>query len=106
GKGSRGEAATDCGFNKIDRPNARAPGVLNEIYDLFIDLDATEEQLEFPVLYTNAKAGTASVSTNERGEDLRPLFDAIVEKIPSPKGDPSGPLQILVANLDYSDYLG
>ncbi|HZQ18802.1 MAG TPA: translational GTPase TypA [Terriglobales bacterium] len=93
-------------INKIDRPDARAQEVLNEIYDLFIDLDATEEQLEFPVLYTNAKAGTASVSTNERGEDLRPLFDAIVEKIPSPKGDPSGPLQILVANLDYSDYLG
>src|SRR5581483_4044599 len=73
-------------INKIDRPDARAQEVLNEIYDLFIDLDATEEQLEFPVLYTNAKAGTASVSTNERGEDLRPLFDAIVEKIPSPKG--------------------
>lgn len=93
-------------INKIDRPDARAQEVLNEIYDLFIDLDATEEQLEFPVLYTNAKAGTASVNTNERGEDLRPLFDAIVEKIPSPKGDASGPLQILVANLDYSDYLG
>ncbi|HKW18199.1 MAG TPA: translational GTPase TypA [Terriglobales bacterium] len=93
-------------INKIDRPDARPQEVLNEIYDLFIDLDATEEQLEFPVLYTNAKAGTASSDMSAAGEDLRPLFDAIVEKIPPPKGDPSGALQILVANLDYSDYLG
>jgi len=93
-------------INKIDRPDARAQEVLNEIYDLFIDLDATEEQLEFPVLYTNAKAGTASTSMNDGGEDLRPLFDAIVSKIPEPKGNPTGSLQILVANLDYSDYLG
>jgi GTP-binding protein len=93
-------------INKIDRPDARAQEVLNEIYDLFIDLDATEEQLDFPVLYTNAKAGTATTNTNRAGEDLRPLFDAIVGKIPAPKGDPMGSLQILVANLDYSDYLG
>ena len=93
-------------INKIDRPDARAQEVLNEIYDLFIDLDATEEQLEFPVLYTNAKAGTASANMNGGGEDLRPLFDAIVGSIPEPKGDAAGPLQILVANLDYSDYLG
>jgi GTP-binding protein len=93
-------------INKIDRPDARPQEVLNEIYDLFIDLDATEEQLEFPVLYTNAKAGIASTSMTGGGEDLRPLFDAIVGRIPEPKGDLSGPLQILVANLDYSDYLG
>jgi len=93
-------------INKIDRPDARPQEVLNEIYDLFIDLDATEDQLEFPVLYTNAKAGTASTKMTGGGEDLRPLFDAIVETIPEPKGDPSGSLQILVANLDYSDYLG
>jgi len=93
-------------INKIDRPDARPQEVLNEIYDLFIDLDATEDQLEFPVLYTNAKAGTASTNMTGGGEDLRPLFDAIVETIPEPKGDPSGSLQILVANLDYSDYLG
>jgi GTP-binding protein len=93
-------------INKIDRPDARPQEVLNEIYDLFIDLDAEEDQLEFPVLYTNAKAGTASTNVNGAGEDLRPLFDAIVENIPTPKGDPAGPLQILVANLDYSDYLG
>ena len=93
-------------INKIDRPDARPQEVLNEIYDLFIDLDATEEQLEFPVLYTNAKAGTASTSMTAGGDDLRPLFDAILEKIPAPKGDSAGALQILVANLDYSDYLG
>src|SRR5712692_523153 len=93
-------------INKIDRPDARAQEVLNEIYDLFIDLDAHEEQLDFPVLYTNAKEGTASTDIKGGGEDLRPLFDAIVETIPLPGGDPKGSLQILVANLDYSDYLG
>jgi GTP-binding protein len=92
-------------INKIDRPDARPQEVLNEIYDLFIDLDAKEDQLDFPVLYTNAKQGTASTDI-AGGEDLRPLFDAILETIPLPKGDPAGPLQILVANLDYSDYLG
>jgi GTP-binding protein len=93
-------------INKIDRPDARPQEVLNEIYDLFIDLDAAEQQLDFPVLYTNAKAGTASTMLDAAGKDLRPLFDAIVETIPPPKGDPAGTLQILVANLDYSDYLG
>ncbi len=93
-------------INKIDRADARAQEVLNEIYDLFIDLDAKEDQLDFPVLYTNAKAGTASTDQSGRGEDLQPLFEAIVDTIPAPQGDSSGPLQILVANLDYSDYLG
>ena len=93
-------------MNKIDRADARPQEVLNEIYDLFIDLDAKEDQLEFPVLYTNAKTGTASASIAGGGQNLEPLFDAIVKTIPPPQGDPSGPLQILVANLDYSDYLG
>jgi GTP-binding protein len=93
-------------INKIDRADARAQEVLNEIYDLFIDLDAKEDQIDFPVLYTNAKTGTASTDIRGGGEDLRPLFDAIVKTIPPPKGDATGPLQILVANLDYSDYLG
>jgi GTP-binding protein len=93
-------------INKIDRPDARPQEVLNEIYDLFIDLDANEEQVEFPVLYTNAKIGTASRDAAEAGEDLRPLFDAIVEHVPPPKGNPEAPLQLLVANLDSSDYLG
>ena len=93
-------------INKIDRPDARAQEVLNEVYDLFIDLDAKEDQLGFPVLYTNAKAGTASASANGSGRDLQPLFDAILEHIPAPAGEAAGPLQIQVANLDYSDYLG
>jgi GTP-binding protein len=93
-------------INKIDRVDARPQEVLNEIYDLFIDLDAKEDQLEFPVLYTNAKAGTASTNIQGGGQNLEPLFDAIVKTIPPPQGDPAGPLQILVANLDYSDYLG
>jgi len=93
-------------INKIDRPDARPQEVLNEIYDLFIDLDAKEDQIDFPVLYTNAKLGTASTDLKVGGEDLRPLFDAIVKTTPLPKGDPAGPLQILVANLDYSDFLG
>src|SRR5262245_31669313 len=93
-------------MNKIDRPDARPQEVLNEIYDLFIDLDATEEQIEFPVLYTNARDGVASTDPAVTGDDLRPLFDAIVEHVPPPKGNPDGPLQMLVANLDSSDYLG
>jgi GTP-binding protein len=93
-------------INKIDRPDARPQEVLNEIYDLFIDLDATEQQLDFPVLYTNARVGTASRNQDTAGSDLRPLFDAIVEHVPAPRGNPEAPLQILVANLDSSDYLG
>src|SRR5215207_83799 len=93
-------------INKIDRPDARPQEVLNEIYDLFIDLDATEEQLDFPVLYTNARVGTASRDQEVAGSDLRPLFDAIVEHVPAPRGNPEAPLQILVANLDSSDYVG
>src|SRR6185436_13584507 len=93
-------------LNKIDRPDARAQEVLNEVYDLFIDLDATEDQIEFPVLYTNAREGYASSDAGTRGEDLRPLFDAIVEHVPPPRGDTAAPLQMLVANLDASDYLG
>src|SRR5215469_770321 len=77
-------------INKIDRPDARAQEVLNEVYDLFIDLDAKEDQLDFPVLYTNAKAGTAAVHQGASGEDLRPLFEAIVDTIPAPHGDTAG----------------
>ena len=93
-------------MNKIDRPDSRPQEVLNEIYDLFIDLDATEEQIEFPVLYTNARDGLSSSDPDVTGEDLRPLFEAIVEHVPPPKGNPDAPLQMLVANLDSSDYLG
>ncbi len=93
-------------INKIDRPDARPKEVLDEVYDLFIDLDAHEDQLDFPVLYTNAKLGTASTSLTEPGENLQPLFETILSTIPPAKGDPDGTLQILVTNLDYSDYLG
>ena len=93
-------------INKIDRSDARPQEVLNEVYDLFIDLDAVEDQLEFPILYTNAKTGTATVDPAVPGEDLRPLFDALLKHIPEPPGDPEAVLQLLIANLDYSDYLG
>jgi GTP-binding protein len=93
-------------INKIDRPDARTKAVLDEVYDLFIDLDATEEQIEFPVLYTSARAGTSSADLDVPGEDLRPLFDAIVAHVPPPRGDVAAPLQLLVTNLDASDYLG
>src|ERR1035438_5766960 len=93
-------------INKIDRPDARVPEVLNEIYDLFIDLDATEDQLDFPVLYTVAKTGVAKKTMDDPSMDLRPLFDSIVANIPAPSGDPDAILQMLIANLDYSDYLG
>jgi GTP-binding protein len=93
-------------INKIDRPDARPQEVLNEVYDLFIDLDATEDQLEFPVLYTNGKLGLASTDPAAPGTDLQPLFETILSTIPPASGDASGALQILVTNLDYSDYLG
>jgi GTP-binding protein len=93
-------------LNKIDRSDARAKEVLDEIYDLFIDLDATEDQLSFPVLYTNAKTGVAHRKLDDGSANLQPLFEAIVSAIPAPSGDPAGPLQVQVTNLDYSDFLG
>ena len=93
-------------LNKIDRADARPAEVLNEIYDLFIDLDATEDQLEFPVVYTNARAGVAHRKIGDDSKDLLPLFEAIVNNIPRPSGDPAGVLQLQVTNLDYSDFLG
>jgi GTP-binding protein len=93
-------------INKIDRPDARIQEVLNEIFDLFIDLDAHEDQLDFPVIYTNAKSGVAKLAMEEEAVNLRPLFETIVAHIPPPAGDPEAVLQLLVANLDYSDYLG
>jgi GTP-binding protein len=93
-------------INKIDRPDRRIQEVLDEVYDLFIDLDATEEQLDFPVLYTNAKAGIAMTEPEGDGHDLVPLFEAILSSIPAPSYDPEAPLQFLVTNLHYSDYVG
>jgi GTP-binding protein len=93
-------------LNKIDRPDARPAAVLDEIYDLFIDLDATEDQLDFPVLYTNAKTGVAHRQVGDDSTTLQPLFEQIVASIPPPAGDPAAVLQIQVTNLDYSDFLG
>ena len=92
--------------NKIDRPGARPEQVVDEVLDLFIELGADEDQLEFPVVYASGRDGYASYSPNEKGEDLRPLFDSIIKEIEPPKGDMNGPLQVLFSNIDYDDYVG
>ncbi|MGE5370939.1 MAG: translational GTPase TypA [Solirubrobacterales bacterium] len=93
-------------LNKIDRPNARPAEVLDEVLELFMDLDADDDQLDFPVIYTNARAGTASLTPYTAGTDLKPLFEMIVEHIPEPPGDPESPLQIGITLIDYDNYLG
>lgn len=93
-------------INKIDRPDARVQEVLNEVYDLFIDLDAQEDQLEFPVVYAIGKQGVAKMNMDEEATTLEPLFETIINHIPPPKGSAEAPLQMLIVNLDYSDYLG
>ena len=93
-------------INKIDRPDARIHEVLDEIYGLFIDLDATEAQLDFPVVYTNARAGTATCTLEKASDDLVPLFDLIILALPGPLVDPDAPPQFQVNNLDYNDYIG
>lgn len=92
--------------NKIDRENARPLEVVDQVIDLFIDLGATEEQLEFPVVYASGLKGTASLSHQEPGENLEPLFKAIIDHIPAPEGELEEPLQMQVTLLDYNDYLG
>ncbi|MCG2708817.1 MAG: translational GTPase TypA [Thermodesulfovibrionales bacterium] len=93
-------------INKIDRTDARIQEVMNEVYDLFIDLDATEEQLEFPVLYTNAKKGAAKTDMSDEMTDLKPLFNTILKTIPAPEDNRSNILQLLVTNINYDDYVG
>jgi len=93
-------------INKIDRPDARIQEVLNEVYDLLIDLDATEQQLEFPIVYTNAKLGIAKLHPDEDAKDLRCLFELILHAVPPPEGDEQGPLKLLVTKIDYNDYVG
>ncbi|MDP3112475.1 MAG: translational GTPase TypA [Thermodesulfovibrionales bacterium] len=93
-------------INKIDRPDARIQEVLNEVYDLFIDLDATEDQLDFPIVYTNAKTGIAKLNIEDDSEDLKLLFEQIIKSIPAPEGDEKDSLQLLVTNIDYNDYVG
>jgi len=92
--------------NKIDRSDARIQEVINEIYDLFIDLDASETQIEFPILYTNAKAGVAHVAVGDESENFRPLFDTIIRHIPGPQASDAAVPQFLVTNLDYDSYVG
>jgi GTP-binding protein len=93
-------------INKMDRTDARPSQVLDEIYDLFIDLDAKEEQLDFPVIYAISRDGIANNSREEQSFDLQPLFDAILRYTPAPVASPEEPLQLLVTNIDYSDYVG
>jgi GTP-binding protein len=93
-------------INKIDRGDARIEAVVSEVYDLFIDLDASEEQIEFPILYTNAKKGVAHVKPGDDSTDLRPLFETILARIPGPEGDDAGVPQFLVTHLDYDSYVG
>ncbi len=93
-------------INKIDRPDARVQEVLNEVYDLFIDLGAEEDQLNFPIVYTNAKAGIASMEPEGEFKDLRPLLDLIISHMPAPEYDDAMPLQVLVTNIGYDDYTG
>jgi GTP-binding protein len=92
--------------NKVDRPDARIADVLNEVYELFLDLDADESQIEFPIVYCNARAGWASRDPVHEGSDLKPLFELLLEHIPPPSYEPEHPLQALVTNLDASPYVG
>ncbi len=106
GKALQANLATIVLVNKIDRKDASPQEVLSEVYDLFIDLDANDEQIEFPVLYAIGRDGIAAKSLEETGTDLQPLFDAIVEHMPAPEFEPDHPFQMLVSNLGYSDFLG
>ena len=92
--------------NKIDRPEARPAEVVDEILELFIDLDANEEQLDCPFIFASAKEGIASTSYEEPGTDMKPLFDAIVNYIPAPTGDPDADTQVLISTIDYNEYVG
>ena len=93
-------------INKVDRPGARPAEVVDEVLDLFIELGADEDQLEFPVVYASGKGGYATVDPGEEGTDMKPLLDAILREIPAPKGDLTGPTQVLFSNIDYDDYVG
>ena len=92
--------------NKVDRPGSRPDEVVDEVLDLFIELGADESQIEFPVVYASGKSGYAYVSDDDSKDNLKPLFETIINEVPCPKGDPNGPLQILISNIDYDDYVG
>jgi GTP-binding protein len=93
-------------INKIDRQDARADEVLNEVFDLFVELGADDEALDFPVLYASGRAGTASWKLEEPGTDMRPVFDALMQHVPAPHGDPEASLQLRITNIQYNDYVG
>ena len=93
-------------INKIDRPEARPEEVVDEVLELLMDLDATDEQLDCPFVYASAKGGYASMDPNEQGKDMTPLFDTILNYIPAPEGDPEGPAQVLISTIDYNEYVG
>lgn len=93
-------------INKIDRHDARIPAVVDETYELFLDLDATDAQIDFPIVYTDARAGTATVDLNSPGHNLDPLFDVLIRTVPAPSHDPDHPLQAWVTNLDANPYVG
>ena len=93
-------------INKIDRPEARPEEVVDEILELFIDLDADESQLDCPFIFASAKEGVASCDVNEKGTDMKPLFDAILNYIPAPEGDPDADTQVLISTIDYNEYVG
>ncbi|MBV6519220.1 MAG: translational GTPase TypA [Candidatus Brocadia sp.] len=93
-------------INKIDRPDARCEEVLNEVFDLFVELNATDEQLDFTVIYASGREGYAKLTLEEKNEDIVPLLDTILHYIPKPSGDPNAPLQLQVTSLDYNDYVG
>lgn len=93
-------------INKIDRPDARIDEVIDECYELLMDLNASDEQLDSPILFCSGRDGTASLDQNVPGTDLKPLFDKIIEYIPEPHGEPEEPLQLLVSSIDYNEYVG
>ena len=93
-------------INKIDRPAARIEKVVDEVFDLFVELGANDEQLDFPIIYTSAKQGISRINPEDPDRDITPLLDLIIEKVPSHQGDPDGPFQMLVSSMDYDDYVG
>src|SRR5437763_1812100 len=93
-------------INKIDRPDARAHEVLDEVFELFMELGADDETLDFPVLYASGRAGTASWKLEEPGKDIVPVFEALLKHVPAPHGDPEKSLQVQVTNIQYNDYVG
>ena len=92
--------------NKVDRPGARPKEVVDEVLDLFIELGADDDQLEFPVVYASGRDGYATNDPDQPGTDMTPLFEAILKYVPAPTGEMNGPLQILFSNIDYDDYVG